>query len=111
MAPICIQLHKITGTKLNIHIEEDGATIQTIKEAVEDKYCVQVARQCLIFRGETLMNKTLIKTKRIRNNSKLYLVLAPRCSCYDPKHWKWGLNPRPVDWRTIRDPHLNHVKT
>ena len=97
MPPISIHLEKITGTKLNIHIEEDGATVQTIKEAVEANQCIPVAMQCLIFRGETLMNKTLLKTKRIRNNSKLFLVLACRCRCYNPEHWKWGVNPRPVD--------------
>ena len=98
MAPICIHLHKITGVKLNIHIEEDGATVQAIKEAVEAKYSVQVARQALVFRGEYLMNKTLIKTKRIRNNSNLYIVFAPRCTCYNPHHWKWGVTKRPVNY-------------
>ena len=93
MAPISIHLEKITGTKLNIHIEEDGATVQTIKEAVEGHQCIPVARQALVFRGEALMNKTLLKTKRIRNRSKLFLALAPKCSCYNPKHWKWGGQP------------------
>ena len=98
MSPICIYLHKITGVKLNIHIEGDGATVQTIKEAVETKYSIPVARQTLVFRGEHLMNKTLIKTKRIRNNSKLYIVFAPRCTCYNPHHWKWGVTKRPVNY-------------
>ena len=73
MPPISIHLEKITGTKLNIHIEEDGATVQTIKEAVEVHQCIPVARQALVFRDAALMNKTLLKTKRIRNRSTLDL--------------------------------------
>ena len=94
MAPITIQLCRLAGEGgCNITIEEDDATVQTIKEAFEDRYGAPVARQCLIFRGETLTNKTAIKTKRIRNNSKLYFAVTPRCSChmYDPEHLEWDL--------------------
>ena len=77
-------------------IEEEGATIQKVKEALYNVAGMDIKCQSLLIEGKICMNKESIKHYGIRNNTRLNVAFPIREGSFNPEDWRWGVNPRPV---------------
>ena len=95
MGLIHLEVSTLTGKNIPIVIEEEGATIQKVKEALYNVEGMDIKCQSLLIEGKICMNKESIKHYGIRNNSRLHIVLPIRDGSFNPEDWRWGVNPRP----------------
>ena len=103
MGLIHLEVSTLTGKIIPIVIEEDGATIQKVKDALKEAEGIASNYLCLITEGKICMNKESIKYYGIRNNSRLNVVLPIRDGSFNPEDWRWGINPRPEMFNQWRD--------
>ena len=105
MGLIHLDVSTLTGKIIPIVIEEDGATIQKVKETLKEAEGIASDYICLITEGKICMNKESIKYYGIRNNSQLNVILPIRDGSFNPEARMWGINPRPAD---STSPMFNH---
>ena len=96
MGLIHLVVSTLSGKIIPIVIEEEGATIQKVKEALTKAEGINIKYQCLSIGGKICMNKESIKHYGIRNNTRLNVAFPIREGSFNPEDWRWGVNPRPI---------------
>jgi ubiquitin len=71
--PMQIFIKTLSGKTIVLEIESAN-TIESVKQKIQNKECIQADQQCLIFDGKQLENSHTLNYYNIQKDSTLHLI-------------------------------------